>query len=175
MIEQGLFKRHHVGKDGFHWWIGQIPDAKTWRENRGGTAIYSNNEQEGFGERFKVRIMGYHTTVASELTDEELPWASVVYPVTAGSGNVFSQTCNIKQGDFVYGFFLDGEDGQQPTIMGVIGYNEYQAVMKNVPDTKFVPFLGLDASEQTPVAALSNIWWWHNTSSEWRKGTRHPS
>ena len=155
MIEQGLFKRHHVGKDGFHWWIGQIPDAKTWRENRGGTAIYSNNEQEGFGERFKVRIMGYHTTVASELTDEELPWASVVYPVTAGSGNVFSQTCNIKQGDFVYGFFLDGEDGQQPTIMGVIGYNEYQSVLKNVPDAKFVPFLGLDASEQTPVAALS--------------------
>jgi len=154
MIEQGLFKRHYVGKDGFHWWIGQIPDAKTWRENRGGTAIYSNNEQDGFGERFKVRIMGYHTTVASELTDEELPWASVVYPVTAGSGNVFSQTCNIKQGDFVYGFFLDGEDGQQPTIMGVIGYNEYQAVMKNVPDTKFVPFLGLDASESTPVARL---------------------
>lgn len=157
MIEQGLFKRHHIGKDGFHWWIGQIPDAETWRENRGGTAIYSNNEQEGFGERFKVRIMGYHTTVASELTDEELPWASVVYPVTAGSGNVFSQTCNIKQGDFVYGFFLDGEDGQQPTIMGVIGYNEYQAVMKNVPDTKFVPFLGLDASEQTPVALLKAI------------------
>ena len=157
MIEQGLFKRHHVGKDGFHWWIGQIPDAKTWRENRGGTAIYSNNEQEGFGERFKVRIMGYHTTVASELTDEELPWASVVYPVTAGSGNVFSQTCNIKQGDFVYGFFLDGEDGQQPTIMGVIGYNEYQAVMKNVPDTKFVPFLGLDASEQTPVGVLQAV------------------
>ena len=157
MIEQGLFKRHHVGKDGFHWWIGQIPDAKTWRENRGGTAIYSNNEQKGFGERFKVRIMGYHTTVASELTDEELPWASVVYPVTAGSGSVFSQTCNIKQGDFVYGFFLDGEDGQQPTIMGVIGYNEYQSVLKNVPDTKFVPFLGLDASEQTPVAALKAV------------------
>ena len=158
MIEQGLFKRHYVGKDGFHWWIGQIPDAKTWRENRGGTAIYSNNEQEGFGERFKVRIMGYHTAVASELSDEELPWASVVYPVTAGSGqNVFSQTCNIKQGDFVYGFFLDGEDGQQPTIMGVIGYNEYQSVLKNVPDTKFVPFLGLDSSEKTPVAALRAI------------------
>ena len=158
MIEQGLFKRHHVGKDGFHWWIGQIPDAKTWKENRGGTAIYSNNEQKGFGERFKVRIMGYHTAVASELSDEELPWASVVFPVTAGSGqNVFSQTCNIKQGDFVYGFFLDGEDGQQPTIMGVIGYNEYQSVLKNVPDTKFVPFLGLDASEKTPVAALRAI------------------
>ena len=157
MIEQGLFKRHYVGKDGFHWWIGQIPDAKTWRENRGGTAIFTNEEQEGYGERFKVRIMGYHTAVPSELTDEELPWASVVYPVTAGSGNVFSQTCNIKQGDFVYGFFLDGEDGQQPTIMGVIGYNEYQSVLKNVPDTKFVPFLGLDASEKTPVAALKKL------------------
>ena len=102
MIEQGLFKRHHIGKDGFHWWIGQIPDAETWRENRGGKYINSNLEKAGFGERYKVRIMGYHTTDASELTDEELPWASVVKPVTAGSGNIFNQSSNIKQGDFVY-------------------------------------------------------------------------
>ena len=28
MIEQGLFKKYFVGRDGFYWWIGQIaPEA----------------------------------------------------------------------------------------------------------------------------------------------------
>ena len=30
--------------------------------------------------------MGHHTAVASELPDDHLPWASVMYPVTAGGG-----------------------------------------------------------------------------------------
>ena len=144
MIEQGFFNKHFVGRDGFQWWIGQIPNADVWQMNIPGTRVTGNNQVAGFGQRYKVRIMGYHTANATELTDEDLPWASVMYPVTAGSGNNgSSQSVNLLQGDFVYGFFLDGEDGQQPVIMGVAGFNEYQAVMKNVPDTKFVPFLGL--------------------------------
>lgn len=144
MIEQGFFNKHFVGRDGFQWWIGQIPNADVWQMNIPGTRVSGNNEVQGFGQRYKVRIMGYHTANATELPDEDLPWASVMYPVTAGSGNFgSSQSVNLLQGDFVYGFFLDGEDGQQPVIMGVAGFNEYQAVMKNVPDTKFVPFLGL--------------------------------
>jgi hypothetical protein len=144
MIEQGFFNKHFVGRDGFQWWIGQIPNADVWQINIPGTRVTGNNQVAGFGQRYKVRIMGYHTANATELTDEDLPWASVMYPVTAGSGNNgSSQSVNLLQGDFVYGFFLDGEDGQQPVIMGVAGFNEYQAVMKNVPDTKFVPFLGL--------------------------------
>ena len=148
MIEQGLFKSHFVGRDGFHWWIGQIAPAEVWRMNIPGKRVANNTETEGFGQRYKVRIMGYHTAVTSELPDEDLPWASVMYPVTAGSGNNGgSQSVNISQGDFVYGFFLDGEDGQQPVIMGVAGYNDYQAVMKNVPDAKFVPFSGIDPKD----------------------------
>jgi len=144
MIEQGFFNKHFVGRDGFQWWIGQIPNADVWQLNIPGTRVSGNNSVQGFGQRYKVRIMGYHTANGTDLPDEDLPWASVMYPVTAGSGNNgSSQSVNILQGDFVYGFFLDGEDGQQPVIMGVAGFNEYQAVMKNVPDTKFVPFLGL--------------------------------
>lgn len=147
MIEQGLFKRHFVGRDGFHWWIGQVAAATSWRDNNPEKRVANNTESKGFGQRFKVRIMGYHTAVPTELPDEDLPWASVMYPVTAGSGNNgSSQSVNILQGDFVYGFFLDGEDGQQPVIMGCAGFNEYQAVMKNIPDAKFVPFSGLDPS-----------------------------
>ena len=147
MIEQGLFKKYFVGRDGFYWWIGQIAPEESWRDNKNGIPDANNKNTPGFGERYKVRIMGHHTAVPSELSDDELPWATVMYPVTAGGGTgAASQTSNLRQGMFVFGFFMDGEDGQQPVIMGVIGTNSYTAVMKNVPDAKFIPFTGL--SEQ---------------------------
>ena len=147
MIEQGLFKKYFVGRDGFYWWIGQIAPEESWRDNKNGIPNANNENTPGFGERYKVRIMGHHTAVPSELSDDELPWATVMYPVTAGGGTgAASQTSNLRQGMFVFGFFMDGEDGQQPVIMGVIGTNSYTAVMKNVPDAKFIPFTGL--SEQ---------------------------
>ena len=47
-----------------------------------------------------------------------------MYPVTAGGGQQSSfQTPNIRQGMFVFGFFLDGSDMQVPIIMGVLGNN----------------------------------------------------
>ena len=65
--------------------------------------------------------------VPSELSDDELPWATVMYPVTIGGGTGnFSQTANLRQGMFVFGFFMDGEDGQQPVIMGVVGTNSHR-------------------------------------------------
>ena len=147
MIEQGLFKKYFVGRDGFYWWIGQIATAESWRDNKNGIPSANNKDTPGFGERYKVRIMGHHTASPSELSDDELPWATVMYPVTAGGGTgASSQNANLRQGMFVFGFFMDGEDGQQPVIMGVIGTNSYTAVMKNVPDSKFIPFTGL--SEQ---------------------------
>ena len=90
MLDQGLFKNHFVGRDGFIWWIGQIADENTWKANIPGFPAPTNESTEGesigFGERYKVRIMGYHTAAPSELTDEELPWATVMYPITAGGG-----------------------------------------------------------------------------------------
>ena len=76
--------------------------------------------------------MGYHTAVKEELPDNELPFATVMYPVTAGGGTAGACTnSKIVGGNFVFGFFLDGEDAQQPCIMGIIGYNEVQQVMKD--------------------------------------------
>ena len=144
MIEQGLFKKYFVGRDGFYWWIGQIAPEASWRDNKSGIPAETNENTPGFGERYKVRIMGHHTASPSELTDDELPWASVMYPVTAGGGTgSSSQSANLRQGMFVFGFFMDGEDGQQPVIMGVVGTNSYTAVMSQVTDAKFIPFTGL--------------------------------
>lgn len=150
MIEQGLFKRHFVGRDNFIWWLGQIVDETKWSGNIPGYRTPTTGDHKGFEYRYKVRIMGYHTAVPSELSDDDLPWASVMYPVTAGAGTGgLSQTPNLKQGMFVYGFFLDGEDAQQPIIMGVLGYNQYTQILNNIPDAGFIPFQGYRFDEET--------------------------
>ena len=143
MIEQETFKRHLVGRDGFQWWIGQVVDETSWIRNTPAKDEDSNREFEGYGARFKVRIMGYHTASKVDLPDEQLPWATVLYPTTAGAGGRnHSQSVMITQGSFVFGFFLDGENAQQPVIMGCMGFNDYQEIMKNVPDAVFKPFSG---------------------------------
>ena len=71
MLDQGMFRNHFVGRDGFVWWIGQIADENTWKANIPGFPAPTNESTEGesigFGERYKVRIMGYHTAAPSEL------------------------------------------------------------------------------------------------------------
>lgn len=151
MIEQGLFKRHFVGRDGFIWWIGQIVSENEWVQNIPGRRTPTTSDHEGFDYRYKVRIMGYHTASPNDLTDEELPWASVMLPVTAGAGSGgSSQTPNLRQGNFVYGFFLDGEDAQQPIIIGVIGFNQYTAISKEIPPVPFLPFSGFTNRDTVP-------------------------
>ena len=146
MIDQGFLKSHFVGRDGFVWWIGQVAPKDTWKNNFGtGDLKDQPTINSGFGERYRVRIMGYHTANKEDLPDNELPFATIMYPVTAGSGSGgASQSSNITQGSFVFGFFLDGEEAQQPVIMGVIGYNEYQNIVDNIPSIGFKPFYGLN-------------------------------
>ena len=142
MDDPGFIKSHFLGRDGFIWWIGQVVDETKWAGNFPGVPTKSTKGQKGFDFRYKVRIMGYHTAAPGDLSDDDLPWASVMLPVTAGVSGGSVSTPNLRQGNFVYGFFMDGEDAQMPIIMGVLGYNQYTAVMKNVPDTGFLPFSG---------------------------------
>ena len=109
--------------------------------------VGNNGEIPGFGERYRVRIMGYHTADTDALPDEELPWAYIMYPVTAGTGSrSSSQSANITQGDFVFGFFMDGEDAQMPVIMGLLGNNEYATGSKNITNQDL--FLSVDLQNQ---------------------------
>jgi len=152
MIEQqGLFKKHFVGRDGFDWWIGQIVKETEWRDNLPGVAQRTNAGIGGFGERYKVRIFGYHTADVNILPDSQLPWATVMYPVTAGGGGGASwQSCNLTQGTFVFGFFIDGEDAQQPIIMGVIGNNNYNQLFEpgNRQTPGFLPITGFSSNKK---------------------------
>ena len=72
-----------------------------------------------------------------------------MYPVTAGGGGRgSSQSANLTQGTFVFGFFMDGEDAQLPVIMGVLGTMIHNAVMKNVTPTRFIPFDGYPLNDE---------------------------
>jgi len=108
----------------FLWWVGQVADDSTWRENINDTKHKSPNDIPGWGYRYKVRIIGLHDKEEAIIPSDQLPWAQVMYPITAGGGQGGSlQSPGIKQGNFVFGFFLDGQDQQVPVIMGVLGAN----------------------------------------------------
>ena len=118
-----LFNPGFLGSS-FHWFIGQIADDSTWRENQNPSKFNKVEDIPAWGYRYKVRIVGQHEQEESDVSAEELPWAQVMYPVTSGNGIGGSfMTPALKQGMFVFGFFLDGKDEQTPIIMGCLGNN----------------------------------------------------
>jgi len=122
-MESSLFNSGFLGGS-FHWFIGQVSDDSTWRENQNSKKFKKGEDVPAWGYRYKVRIIGQHEQEESDITAEQLPWAQVMYPVTAGTGHGGSyQTPAIRQGSFVFGFFLDGKDQQVPMIMGCLGNN----------------------------------------------------
>ena len=151
MFDQALTKSNFVGRE-YLWWIGQIASEVSWRNNIPGVPSEDNNEFIGFGERYRVAIMGYQPFDLEEVKDEELIWAYVAYPVTAGSGGRSSgASSNLVQGDFVYGFFLDGDEAQIPVIDKVIGRNEYQDILKNKPEkVRFLNYSGFLPDDYAP-------------------------
>ena len=155
MLDQSIIKTHSIGRDGYIWWVGQIASEDSWKENKPSSPRPSNEDIRGFGERYRVAIIGYSPYDTQEVTDEELQWAYVEYPVTAGGGGrSSSQSANLAQGDCVRGYFLDGEEGQIPIISAVIGRNEYQAIAKNRPEgVRFNNFSGFTPDADIPYYA----------------------
>ena len=108
----------------FLWWIGQIVDDSTWRDNTNSGKYEDRTSIPGWGRRYKVRIIGLHDQGETTIPSDQLPWAQVMYPVTAGGGQTGAMdSTKLRQGNMVFGFFLDGQDQQVPVIMGVLGNN----------------------------------------------------
>ena len=133
MIENNLLKTNFLGSDGFRWWIGQVAPKKVWE-------LQFRKRNNAWGNRVKVRIMGYHPQNTVDLPDEDLPWAICLLSPQLGSGKAGkNKALRIQQGDIVVGFFLDGDDAQIPAIFGTIGNSEY--VVSGEPGP-FAPFSG---------------------------------
>ena len=151
MESSSLFNPGFLGGS-FYWFIGQVADDSTWRDNQNPNKFEKIEDMPAWGYRYKVRIIGHHDQEESHVTAEELPWAQVMYPVTAGTGHGGSyQSPAIRQGSFVFGFFLDGKDQQTPIIMGCLGNNA---------KTKLERKLGTEGSggkNFTPVSFFSKM------------------
>lgn len=132
MIDESLLKSNFIGRDGFRWWIGQIPPI---------SAMEGQVDGKGWGNRFKVRIIGYHPYSEAELPNKDLPWAQCLIPTTAGSGAANVATgVQLQPGDTVLGFFLDGDNAQIPVILATFGRTD--SVPSKTYQSPFVPFTG---------------------------------
>ena len=153
-MEDLNFKQNFVGRDGFVWWIGQIAPEDVWIENFG-------TNDKAWGQRYKVRIMGYHPYSTAELKDEDLPWAQVLTSAgNSGSQNT-AETVRLAQGDVVVGFFLDGQNAQVPMIMGSFANTTQWADLKKLwkesgePPSPFQVFGGYDKAFKEDSYAIN--------------------
>mgnify|MGYP003134170039 FL=1 len=159
-MEGALFNPGFLGSH-FLWWVGQIAPSENWRGNQESCRFEEPSDIPGWGFRYKVRIMGLHGKDEDEegdsttIPNDQLPWAQVMYPVTAGGGQGGAFTTpNLRQGNFVFGFFLDGQDQQVPVIMGVLGNN----AKTEIPDLKshiFAPMSGYANASEDPSNVLA--------------------
>lgn len=103
-----MFKPGYFGKNPPKWWIGQVPLNQT--DNK--------TDPRKWGDRVKVRIVGYHPREGAFLSDDDLPWALISKPTS--QGNLNKGSVSICGGEWVMGLFLD-DDCEQPMIMGILG------------------------------------------------------
>ena len=136
MIENTLMQSNFLGRDGFKWWVGQVAP-----EEAQGAQING----DGWGNRVKVRILGYHPDDEVELKNEDLPWAHVLKSPEGGSGRAGrGKPIQILPGDNVFGFFMDGDNAQQPVIIGLFSSSTVAAEKSKNKKFKFPfnPFSG---------------------------------
>ena len=130
-MEESLLKSNFVGRDGFRWWIGQIAPEE----------VQKQLNKDGWGNRLKVRIMGYHPYSVAELPDKDLPWAQILLSTSDGTGSSnYATSHKVRPSDIVFGFFLDGDNAQIPVISGCFG--KTSQVPSEDYAGPFIPFTG---------------------------------
>ena len=158
MIDESLLKSHNIGKDGFSWWLGQVCESKTWAANFPEEPVKGIDELPGFRRRVKVAILGYHTYSKEELTNDDLPWAYCLMPTSAGGGSGgFSESLALTGGEWVFGFFLDGSEGQQPVIIGLFDKSTQEDFRKEIPDIRYAPFSGYTNEKPEPLTSIKQL------------------
>ena len=91
-------KKNFFGLEGFVWYVGVVEDRA---------------DPEKLG-RVRVRCFGWHTEDKELIPTSALPWAHPSLPVNLPA------TYTPKEGDMVFGFFMDGDSAQNPVVMGVL-------------------------------------------------------
>jgi hypothetical protein len=95
--------------------------------------------------RCRVRILGHHTNDLNLIPTNDLPWAYPSQPITSAAISGVGHTpMGPVEGTWVFGFFRDGEDCQEPVMIGTFG---------GIPQEGPTPSLGFnDSSGVYPLA-----------------------
>jgi hypothetical protein len=118
------------------------------------TAVVENvNDPRQLG-RLRCRIIGKDSASLSQQPSDQLPWFMTMRPLTGTHASL-----DVKPGDYVSGFFLDGKACQVPVVSGV-----YPGVQRAVSDTTigFSPQLTPEEISNTPnpplgISALTDV------------------
>ncbi len=97
---------NNIGSNGAQWWVGQIEEVDNPK--------HSN--------RFRVRIVGAHSSVCGDSETADLPWATCAMPLNIPykSGGAGGSTANLEPSDWVLGMWLDPEK-TKPIILHSLG------------------------------------------------------
>ena len=135
--------------------------------------------------RCRVRILGYHTDKKDidNIPTNTLPWATPSQPITSAAMNgVGTTSMGPVEGTWVFGFFRDGKNAQDPVMIGtfggipeegpnpVLGFNDPkgiypQALYLNEPDTNRLA----RGSGKLPVGTKSGE---NSPSLQWKRTSR---
>ena len=85
--------------------------------------------------RVRVRCLGIHTGDKTILPTTDLPWAQVILPVTSpGISGLGSSPTFLVEGSWVFGYFRDGTNCQEPLVIGSLPGRPIEAA---APDKGF--------------------------------------
>ena len=95
-----------LGREGFVWWHGVVEDVSD--------PLYLG--------RCRVRVYGFHHHDKTELPTTALPWAYPMQPITSAAVSGIGQSpTGLLVGSHVFGFFRDGDEAQDPVMIGSFG------------------------------------------------------
>ena len=145
MITEQLLKSNFSGKDGFSWWIGRVAHPKYWKNKNLASGMLGSASH-----RVKVRIVGYHPW-DDTLSEDDLPWAQVMMdPVTGSGQGSLGDTLCLTGGETAIGFFSDGEEAQQPIIIGLL--HRSKEVASSISENDII---GTDSNQFKPFTGFS--------------------
>ena len=99
------YDNNFLGFNNFIWFNGVVEDRQ---------------DPQKLG-RVRVRCVGLHTQDKAILPTADLPWSQVVLPTTsAGISGLGQSPAFLVEGTWVFGYFRDGSDCQEPMILGTL-------------------------------------------------------
>ena len=100
-----MLDNNFLGRNGFIWFNGVVEDRQ---------------DPQKLG-RLRVRCVGIHTDNKDDLPTSDLPWSQLIHPITSsGISGLGSSPGFIVEGTWVFGYFRDGVNMQEPMVIGTL-------------------------------------------------------